>query len=88
MISKEQLESVRYWLEGQAGNANYEQQLRAAFPDMHFTFCLDDDVISDNPVAEQPGFRLYLVDSSDHCLCLTTDPDSASGLVVAECEQE
>lgn len=84
MISAEQLQSVGNWLSTEAGNANLEQALRAAFPGVHFTFCLDDDVMSDNPVSELPGYRLYLVDSSSHCLCLTNDPQQASGLVVAE----
>lgn len=88
MISAEQLQSVGNWLAGQAGNVNFEQELRAAFPGVHFTFCLDDDVISDSPVTALPGFRLYLVDSSNHCLSLTNDPESASGLVVAEYEED
>ena len=88
MISDEQLQAVGGWLEGNGGSASVEQELRAAFPDMHFTFCQDDDVISDSPVSELPGFNLYLVDSSSHCLCLTTDPQAATGLVVAELEDE
>ena len=88
MISDEQLQAVGGWLEGNAASASVEQELRAAFPDLHFTFCQDDDVISDSPVAEPPGFKLYLVDGSSHCLCLTTDPQAATGLVVAELEDE
>lgn len=88
MISSEQMNAVGGWLQGNAGNPSVEQDLRAAFPDMHFTFCLDDDVISDKHVAEVPGYRLYLVDSSSHCLCLTNDPETASGLVVAELEED
>lgn len=84
MISGEQMEAVGGWLQVNAGSASIEQDLRTAFPDMHFTFCLDDDVISDSPASELPGFNLYLVDSSSHCLCLTGDPEQASGLVVAE----
>lgn len=86
MISIQQVDAVSHWLLANKGNAGIEQPLRATFPDMHFTFCFDDDVMSDNPAAELPGYRLYLVDSSNHCLCLTTEPEQASGVVVAELE--
>ena len=88
MISEQQLNSVTAWLNGNGAGSDMEQELRRSFPDLHFTFCSDDDVMSENPVGELPGFNLYLVDSSDHCLCLTTDSNAASGLVVAQVEDE
>ena len=88
MISTEQLQSVSEWLAEAVDYPDHEQALRAAFPDLHFTFCSDDDVMSDKPVSELNGFNLYLVDSSNHCLCLTTDSDQATGLVVAEVEED
>ena len=88
MITREQLGAVGGWLQANTGSASLEQELRAAFRGVHFTFCQDDDVISDSPAAELPGYRLYLVDSSSHCLCLTTDHELASGLVVAELEDD
>lgn len=88
MISNEQLEAVGDWLADNKSDANLEQGMRAAFPDIHFTFCLDDDVISDQPASVGSGYKLYLVDSSSHCLSLTTDSTVASGLVVAELGEE
>lgn len=88
MISPEALNAVAVWLQRRSGEAGMEQDLRVAFPDLHFTFCVDDDVIADKPASELPGFNLYLVDSSNHCLRLTTDPEAASGLVVAELVDE
>ena len=88
MISNDQIAAIGGWLGDFGASANMEQELRAAFPDMHFTFCSDDDVISDNPAASYERFNLYLVDSSQHCLSLTLDPESASGLVVAEVEEQ
>jgi hypothetical protein len=88
VIKEEQLESVKAWLSANGGSPAMEMELRGAFDDLHFTFCSDDDVASDKPVAEVAGYALYLVDSSQHCLCLTTEPESASGLVVAEIEEE
>lgn len=58
--------------------------LRAAYPDIHFTYCLDDDIINAKPVIEEEKFNIYLVDGREHCLCLTNDYDAATGVVVAE----
>ncbi|MEA3639509.1 MAG: DUF6129 family protein [Lamprobacter sp.] len=59
--------------------------LREAFPDHHFTQCLDDDISAGiEPVRESDGFNLYLIDASEHCLHFTRDLDSATGLVLAE----
>lgn len=85
MISSQQIETVSSWLQANLNNPSIEQELRSAFPELHFTFCLDDDVMSDHAAVELQTHNLYLVDSSQHCLCLTNDPEQASGLVVAEC---
>lgn len=86
MITDGQLQSVGGWLVANQGDANRDQALRAAFPDLHFTFCMDDDVLFDGPALAGSGFNLYLVDSSDHCLRLTGDMQTATGVVVAELE--
>jgi len=88
VISEAQLEQLSGWLSGNADSPDREQEMRSAFPDLHFTFCSDDDVMSEQPASKLPGFNLYLVDSSNHCLCLTSDSNAATGLVVAEVEDE
>jgi hypothetical protein len=88
LITSDQLEQVLAWIGQHAASTDMEQQMRAAFPDCHFTFCSDDDVMSDAPAAESVGFNLYMVDSSSHCLCLTREMASASGLVVATVEED
>jgi hypothetical protein len=62
--------------------------LRSQFPEIHFTYCMDDDVYAALPVLERERFNLYLVDSRDHCLSLTQDNEIATGIVVAEVEPE
>ena len=58
--------------------------LRSTFPDVHFSVCSDDDMLPPlAAVAESAVCRLYYVDSSAHCLRLTSDAEAASGLVVA-----
>lgn len=59
--------------------------LRKAFPDLHFTFCSDDDVgVAHTPVRRTPTFNIYLIDASEHCLRFTRDLAAATGLVLAE----
>ena len=40
------------------------------------------------PVLERPGFNLYLVNGSEHCLSLTNDPELAIGVVLAWTDEE
>lgn len=61
--------------------------LRDAFPALHFTHCLDDDIGAGiEPAREADGFNLYLVDGRSHCMTFTRDPDAATGLVLADIE--
>lgn len=60
------------------------QELRKQFVGVHFTYCMDDDIHTGKPVYSSEAFNLYLVNSSQHCLCLTNDYAHATGIVVAE----
>ncbi|MBP8266783.1 MAG: hypothetical protein KAX47_09560 [Zoogloea sp.] len=59
--------------------------LRQRFPDLHFTECSEDDV---SPLYKAAfgvdGYDLYLISgASGHCLALTNDAASATGILVA-----
>lgn len=90
MISADQLGEISAHVRGQEWiSDDTVSQLRQGFPGIHFTYCMDDDVTSNaKPVYQHPRFNLYLVDSREHCLCLTDDMDIASGVVVAEVEED
>jgi hypothetical protein len=88
MITQEQLKSISELVKAQPISEQIVEGLRSSFPDFHFTYCMDDDVVNAKPVFEDASFNLYLVNSSSHCLSLTNDLDSASGLVIAEVEEE
>lgn len=88
MISREQLGEVRSWIAERVTSVTLQSDLRRRFPEMHFTFCSDDDVMVDQPISSCEGFNLYLVDTSNHCFSLTGDMQVATGLVVAELEEE
>lgn len=58
--------------------------LRARFPGVHLSLCDDDDMPPRLPcAAENARCRLYYVHSGGHCLSLTRDAASATGLAVA-----
>ena len=64
------------------------QHLRAAWPGMHFSYCMDDEICGVEPVRELDGVNLYLVDGREHCLTLTSRAETATGLVLAEVEPD
>lgn len=58
--------------------------LRREWPGIHFTFCGEDDVPARlRPVLAGEGFNLYLVSNAEHCVAFTSEPEAASGIVLA-----
>lgn len=88
MITQEQLEQLSRRIDAQPVSEALVQQLRDDHPDIHFTYCMDDDVVAATPVVERDAFNLYLIDSRNHCLSFTQDMQVATGVVVAELEAE
>ena len=85
MISQDLLDAVICQTEQSVIDDALLARLRSAHPGAHFTACMDDDIVANaKPVATRPGFNLYLVNSSDHCLALTNDTASATGILVAQ----
>jgi hypothetical protein len=85
MISQTLLDDVIRQAEQSVLDESLLVGLRSAHPGLHFTCCMDDDiVVNAKPVAQRPGFNVYLVNSSNHCSVLTNDLDGASGIVLAE----
>lgn len=58
--------------------------LRKILPGMSVTLCNASDVDSETPVLETSGTAIYLIDTSEHCVRLTTLAEAATGLIVAE----
>ncbi|MGB1110106.1 MAG: DUF6129 family protein [Gammaproteobacteria bacterium] len=89
MITNEQIQTIAGAVKASQVDESALAQLRGEFPDIHFTWCMDDDVAdSAKPVMEAEGFNIYLVDGREHCLCMTNDAEIATGLVVAEVIEE
>jgi len=84
MITTEQVNAITAKLEMMGVDETTVSALRQQYQPIHFTYCMDDDLPNNTPVIERQGFNLYLIDGREHCLCLTNDYDSATGIVVAE----
>lgn len=83
MITAELVKTIADGLEGQGLDESSVSALRGTYPEVHFTYCSDDDVLSGQPVSEREEFNIYLVDGREHCLHLTSDYAAATGLVLA-----
>ncbi len=59
-------------------------ELRASRQPIRVTRCTADDLEDHDPYLERDGYLVYLLSSDGHCLALTSDLDSAVGLVFAE----
>ena len=88
MITQQQLEQIARQAKISPVSETVVDQLRGSFSDIHFTYCMDDDVVAAMPVYEDQAFNLYLIDSRNHCLCFTEDMDVATGVVLAEIEED
>ena len=87
MITQTQVESIGALLTKRSVDESAVVELRQQFPEIHFTYCMDDDVIAASPLHEAENFNLYLIDSRNHCLSFTQDLQVATGIVVAEIEE-
>lgn len=87
MIPPERLDQIITIVERAGLNAQTLGALREALPEIHFTHCMDDDLVNKSPVRTATGFNLYLVEgSSGHCLRITQNAELATGIVLAEVE--
>lgn len=88
MIDAATLDRIAETAQAQGLDETTVQALRAAWPGVHLSYCMDDEICGVEPVRELDGIRLYLVDGRGHCLNLTSDPETATGLVLAEVEPD
>jgi hypothetical protein len=56
--------------------------MRQRFPHLSWTRCDASDV-TETPFRSYGRFDIHLVDRTDHCVQITSDPMRASGIVVA-----
>jgi hypothetical protein len=83
-IATTALDEIRLLLEGDGSAAERIASLRKAFPGVSLTRCDASDMDAETPVLQTAGFDVYLIDTSEHCVRITTQPEAATGLILAE----
>ncbi|MBS1211529.1 MAG: uncharacterized protein H6R26_145 [Proteobacteria bacterium] len=83
-LAAESLDQIRALLETEGPVAERIASLRQAFPGVSLTRCDSGDMDTETPVLETRSFEVYLIDTSEHCVRITTQPEAATGLIVAE----
>ena len=82
-LSAEELVVIDALLGGPDADAQAPARLRQTFPRLSITRCDPSDLGDETPFRQYERFDLYLVDGNSHCWRLTTDPEEATGLVIA-----
>jgi hypothetical protein len=60
-----------------------EVELRRKFPGVRITVCSDDDLPARlTAVRETAAARFFFIDAGEHCVKLSSDAETASGIVV------
>jgi hypothetical protein len=81
-VSEEELAEIGVVLSAPDAAAEAFGALRTRFPHLSWTRCDASDV-TETPLTSVGLFDLHLLDGHDHCVTVTSDPQRATGLVLA-----
>jgi len=82
-IGSEDWKTIELTLSDEAAGASAVALLRKALPRLSLTRCDASDV-SETPYRSFARFDIHLIDAAGHCVQITTDPEHATGLIVAD----
>lgn len=83
-LTADAIESIRTTLDADGTLAERLATLRRTFPGLSLTRCDASDMDTETPALETAGCAVFFIDTSEHCARITSDPEAASGLIVAE----
>jgi hypothetical protein len=81
-LGTDELNEIEKVLSASEAGASPVAELRRRFPHLTWIRCDASDVIG-APFRSYERLDLHLIDGSDHCVQITTDPARATGIVVA-----
>ena len=85
MITPELIDDVVAKIDASYLGEAVMDELRAAYPEIRFTYCMNEDITANaRPAKACDGYNIYFVDAREHCMCLTNDYEIAAGIVLAE----
>lgn len=82
-LSADDLVKIEEMLSAPNADRSIFADLRKAFPHLSWTRC-DASDLTEMPYRSYAKVDIHLLDSADHCVIMTRDPDRATGVVVAE----
>jgi hypothetical protein len=82
-LGAEELMEIDRVLSAPDADARVFAELRRGFPHLSWTKC-DASDLTETPFRSYSRFEIHLVDRTDHCPQITTDPTRASGIVLAD----
>ena len=88
MIDVQTIAAIVAQVERSGAEEDTVKKLRRDWQDIHFTYCMDDDICAQHPFQEAKGFNIYLVTGRDQCVSFTTALENATGLVIASVEAD
>lgn len=82
-ISYEQFTNIARMLIGFPNGENPVPAVRASFPELAISRCDADDMRGESPFLRVGDFDVYLVDTSNLCWKIISEPTVATGLILA-----
>jgi hypothetical protein len=81
-INAEELHEIEALLDGAEADSSLLTALRLKFPHLKWSRCDASDVI-EQPFRSFAAYDLHLMDVSNHCPVVVTEPSAASGAILA-----
>jgi hypothetical protein len=82
-LSAEELTEIEQVLSGLAADAPVIPEMKGRFPKLSWTRCDASDVV-EAPYRSSAMYDIHLLNSSDHCSQITSDPAKATGIILAK----
>ena len=82
-LGDNELNEIAQVLAAPGADAELFAELRRRFQHLSWTRC-DASDLAEEPFRSYGRFDLHLLDSSDHCAQVTSDPARATGVIVAK----
>ncbi len=82
-LNEQSLAAIEEFLASAEADAAAIGELRKRFPGLSLSRCDARDVADETPFRTFARCNLYLLDGRDHCWKISSDPGSATGIMLA-----
>ncbi len=82
-LNADELTEIDRVLAGLAADAPVIAEMKRRFPKLSWTRCDASDVV-EAPYRSSALYDIHLLNSSDHCSQITSDPAQATGIILAK----